>query len=97
MMDEDGYPEQSDLDAIENWQFMNHNGCVALMTFVKSLWWPDGVYGWRQRGRFYRLSTGGWSGNESIIAALRDNKRFFWHLCWKQTRRGGGYMFEIPE
>lgn len=44
---------------------------------------------------FY-LATCGWSGNESIIDALRKNcvfwSKFFWTL-----RAGGGYTFHFPE
>ena len=40
------------------------------------------------------ISTGGWSGNESIIEALRQNKWFFC-LYWVQERRGGHFVFEI--
>lgn len=40
------------------------------------------------------LSTGGWSGNEDIIEALKQNK-YFYSFYWLQSRRGGHYIFEI--
>jgi len=50
--------------------------------------------------RFFRkkclkleLHTGGWSGNELIIDALK--KTTFWMLYWTMSRRGGHYYFEI--
>ena len=42
------------------------------------------------------LSTGGWSGNEDIMVALKSNK---WFHCfyWVQSRRGGHYIFEFDK
>jgi hypothetical protein len=45
---------------------------------------------------FVRFATGGWSGNESIIAALDDN----WPvavMCWRLTARGGLHIYEMPK
>lgn len=41
-----------------------------------------------------RLVTGGWSGNESMISALKES--FFWTAWWESSQRGGAYTFEIP-
>ena len=66
-----------------------------LMVHVEVLWeYAD--WGWHRKGRTYRISTGGWSGNEDIIQALQANV-MFWSLCWVQSRRGGHYIFEIPK
>lgn len=44
---------------------------------------------------FLRLATGGWSGNESIVAALRKN--WMAHaLCWQFTSRGGLHIYRLP-
>jgi len=40
------------------------------------------------------LSTGGWSGNEDIIRALKKNF-IFWSMYWQMNRRGGHYQFKI--
>jgi len=67
------------------------------MDFVHSLWhWPD--WGWKELATddrtTYDISTGGWSGNEELIGAMRENF-MFWSMCWVSSRRGGHYIFEV--
>jgi len=94
-VDEHGYPIDEALDRIENW---NHgNGWFELMQFIQSIWWASD-WGFRveeNEGKLtYYLSTGGWSGNESIVQAMQKNY-FFWATVWVQSQRGGHYIFEI--
>ena len=103
-LDEDGYPTDHALELIENWPFRDARGCFE---FVKDLWY-SADYGWRETDepheiwpermvhRYY-ISTCGWSGNESIIRALENNKNWIWTLNWVQSRRGGHYIFELKE
>jgi hypothetical protein len=67
------------------------------MAFVKSVgnYWPQETFGWGQEGRTYHVSTGGWSGNEEILSAMQDNL-IFWMVCWQEHKRGGHYVFELP-
>lgn len=92
-MDKNGYPEEHELKKIEEWDYHDFRG---LMEYVEELWkYAD--YGYWKRGRkYYRISTGGWSGNESIIYALKQN-RMFWACCWVSSKRGGHYIFEISK
>lgn len=41
-----------------------------------------------------RMVTGGWSGNESVIAALQGSA--FWFFYWESSHRGGAFTFEVP-
>lgn len=102
------YPTDEELEKIKKWDVIEGDDgkypkLYALLDFIKGLWeYSDrfvllkGHY--TQWGKAYRtlyLSTGGWSGNESIIQALKENF-IFWAMRWKKHQRGGHYWFEIP-
>lgn len=104
-LDDDGYPTETALDIIREWPFTM--GDRELFVFIKSIWWMAD-WGWKEgiepserelveRVYRYRISTGGWSGNESIIQALQENKWCMWYLTWVQSRRGGHYIFELRD
>jgi hypothetical protein len=65
---------------------------------LRSWGWSEGeeYHDWDKGSQVYRynISTGGWSGNESIIGALQSNS-LLWALTWVQSRRGGHYIFEV--
>lgn len=91
-VDRDGYPTDAALESIRNW---SHTDFPSLMVFIHDIWWPQGnPYGWKQRGRTYWMSTGGWSGNESVIGALKQNY-IFWGSCWQVSWVGGHYRFHL--
>ena len=101
-LDGDGYPTEAALDVIREWTFQMSDR--ELFDFIKSIWWmPD--WSWKEceaidertgrKSYCYYISTGGWSGNESIIQAMQENKWMFWHMHWVQSRRGGHYIFEL--
>ena len=91
----DIYPRENELLAIKEWNFLKKS-IQDFLCEIKRLWhWED--WGYKLSGkRVLRLElhTGGWSGNESIIEALRDNF-VFWTVCWIKSQRGGHYWFEI--
>jgi hypothetical protein len=92
-MDIDGDPEDDELEKIEKWF---HADMAGMMEYIKERWkYADDGY-WRRRSRTYWVSTGGWSGNESIIGAMRRNM-MFWAMCWCQSNRGGHYKFVLPK
>lgn len=49
----------------------------------------DATYDW------FRFATGGWSGNESIISALKRNP-LATGLCWKLSASGGLHIYGVP-
>ena len=85
----DEYPREEELKTITEWP----SDWPALMAYVKHLWWAAD-WGWTQKEERYNISTGGWSGNESLISAMAQNF-VFWAACWENHRRGGHYTFIV--
>ena len=104
-LDDDGYPTDEALEAIELWDWENHDGSKGWFDFIASIWhlkswgWWEGECEHKDGRKYYgyAISTGGWSGNESIIRAMEDNKHSLWWLNWVSSRRGGHYEFELKE
>jgi hypothetical protein len=102
-LDDDGYPTQEALDVIEKWVDFTEKGKREWFEFINSIWhlkswgWSSGEatdeHDNRRKITLFEISTAGWSGNESIIAAMQQN--FLWTITWVQSRRGGHYTFEI--
>lgn len=99
-LDSDGYPTEETLSKISTWDYRDKSGCFQ---FIQSLWcWEDfwntedTTNEWGQKVRIHHVSTGGWSGNESLIYALQKNF-IIWSSTWVQSRRGGHYIFEEKE
>jgi hypothetical protein len=95
LLDSDGYPRPKTLTRIKQWKA---GDSIALMEYVKSVWrYADCGY-WQERDeegcRMYEISTGGWSGNEEIIQAMKAN-HIFWMVNWLSSRRGGHYVFKV--
>lgn len=87
--DADGYPTDETLEAIRTWPYKDADECLM---FIKAAWnWPDMAA--IKDGKL-QLSTGGWSGNEDLIAALMGN-RVVWLSRWLSSCRGGHYVFEM--
>lgn len=97
MQDEDSYPTEEALNIIQRWGYYNKE---ELFEFIKGLW-HFREWGWHEtvddEKTIYEISTGGWSGNESLICALEHNHWLNWHTTWVQSRRGGHYIFEVKD
>jgi hypothetical protein len=100
-MNTDGYPEAHELIAIKTWHPIDFLG---LIDFIQERWAfaSSGRFSKKwEKEKYYgkpelvvKMSTAGWSGNESIIDSLLENKLFtaLWYYSW---RRGGHYVFRI--
>lgn len=88
--DADGYPTDETLRAISEWPVPDDT--QGLIEFVMAAWkYPDAI---RYKNRWFTFETGGWSGNESIVAALNKNLMFR-VLYWYESRRGGHYEYRV--
>jgi hypothetical protein len=99
---EGDYPTEDELKTIRTW---DHKDPFGLVDYILPYWEQNG---WAKKtGKkivHLQLSTGGWSGNESIVAALdsfphheeKDNNMFFF-LWWKKSVRGGHYWFRVKQ
>lgn len=95
--DSDGYPTEETLKLIEGWDWKDTNG---LLRYIKEAWkydeyirletYQDKITG--EAKQQLLISTAGWSGNESIMSALKNNT-MFWSINWYQSTRGGHYIF----
>lgn len=100
ILGDDDYPHDIELQRIGAWPYETPADLVALMDYVKKRWsypqyWEEEDVFDLSWQRQYTISTGGWSGNESLIAALRENLMFNVLAPWS-WRRGGHYVYRIP-
>ena len=91
MLDDDGYPTEQAL------QLAREMSCTesaeSPYDSLQEIWhWPDLVK-MKIGSQELELHTGGWSGNEEIIAALSES--MFWQVCWMRSERGGHYYFDL--
>ncbi len=92
-IDGDGYPTDGTLRQIEKLNFVpNLDG---LMSDLLPIFSEYGKCERMQDGRWV-ISTGGWSGCESIINAMKFN-HLIWVSFWLRSVRGGYYELAPPE
>jgi hypothetical protein len=94
-IDDDEYPTEETLNIIAHWPITSNFAITDMLEYIKMCWWGKfGKVSGAGRKRKIAISTGGWSGNESIISAMQQNT-LFWALCWQSSRVGGHYEFLI--
>jgi hypothetical protein len=100
---DDGYPTVEELNKISRWPYTD--GAAGWFGYIKSKWkyadagmWTEATRtnGPKELEAVFGISTGGWSGNEDILDAMRKNN-MLWMLSWYSSRRGGHYVFRVRE
>lgn len=93
--DTDGYPSEETLKEIESFDLgERYKNLPELFEIIRDHWHWDHYFRYDPEKNCLQLHTGGWSGNEDIIAALRK-QTWFWHFFWYKSQRGGHYWFEL--
>ena len=89
-VDDDGYPTDAALKLVREWDVKDVKEFHDLMLMVKYLWrWANYVI---RNNEQYTLITGGWSGNESIVAAMKEN--LLLHIMyWYSSNRSGTHIY----
>jgi hypothetical protein len=91
MFDKDGYPTDEALMLVEMYNIAE-DGLEGFIDLVENLWNDCGIS--RRGHKYWRLITGGWSGNEDVIYAMKQNT-MFWLCYWYSSKRGGLYVFDM--
>jgi hypothetical protein len=103
LLADDGYPSEAELEKIKNWPPPEKDlfELDALMQYVHERWkyptfWEeDQVEEFGRPHRRYTFSTGGWSGNESLVTAMEENPVLSMIAPWS-WQRGGHYEYRLP-
>lgn len=85
-LDNNSYPTAHTLDSIELFKGDFSN----LMAKIVPLFADYGRCELRDIDDTWEIATGGWSGCEDVIGALKQN-HLFWAVCWRLSKRGGYY------
>lgn len=105
-LDSAGFPTEATLELIAKWPTWAHEKVDAVLEFVAAAWhYPD--FATRELkpaelrvlhaedGDYYlRLATGGWSGNESLIDAMKKNF-ILYTTTWRLSTCGGLHIFQF--
>lgn len=93
LLDEDGYPTEGALGLLSDWPWADPVGWLAL---AEQLWSYPERFVRTEHPEYveYRMSTGGWSGNEGVLAAMQKNA-VLWGTCWDESTRGGHTVFRL--
>lgn len=88
-----GYPSDTELQRIREWPWSDLHG---LFDYIAERWkYPEYWCSIFDQGvSRISCSTGGWSGNESLIQALGENL-MAWVMTWQESVRGGHYKFQV--
>jgi hypothetical protein len=97
-MDEHGYPDENDLKEIRmlSGNFKEKDSKLEpwnLIDKIKDLWIYEDYIELKKTDREWSLqiSTGGWSGHETVISELQGS--LFWWCYWQVSKRGGHFWF----
>ena len=94
------YPTEEYLRWVAQYKPSEEFTLQQFIEHLRSVWWmPDWGFCLKRKYGDYQtleLHTGGWSGNEEIIAALMQNHMLYYHwMNIQMWRAGGHYYFKL--
>ena len=95
LRDDDGYPSAYAHQLLKQWPFEDPMGWFHL---AQKLWHFQHYFEITESAEKWalRVGTAGWSGNEGLLAAMKQNMPL-WSDAWRSSRRGGHYEFEVTK
>ena len=90
-MTEYEYPSDEVLDKIRNWSIHDPEG---LLKYLQGKWYYPHFVTVSKDGNEWKFITGGWSGNEALLKAFRDNT-FIWMRFWYSSTASGVHKFVL--
>jgi hypothetical protein len=108
-MDDDLYPSEEDLEFVRKFDCSKDDVCV-IIEFIEEHWW-SAEWGFKlhttpsvlqefgfedEEDVLLELHTGGWSGNEDIVRALKENE-WFYTFYWDSSSVGGHEYFRFTK
>jgi hypothetical protein len=93
-IDHQGYPTEETLKKISEFNILTDDP-IAFTEYLCENWINGYPPKYDKKHGTLQLSTGGWSGCESIISALKNSKKYptYWMMFWYSSRVGGHYVF----
>ena len=88
-MEEYEYPSEKELVKISNWNVTDPEG---LFKYIQERWYYPNYVTISDNGEKWEFITGGWSGNEELINALRQNI-ILWMKHWYSSTASGVHQF----
>lgn len=95
MIDSNGYPTEAALKKIAAFD-PTKDDVYEFVEYLCANWVNGYPPKWDRKHGTLQLSTGGWSGCESVIMALKGDGKlipWFWSMHWYKSRVGGHYWF----
>jgi hypothetical protein len=91
VIDHQGYPTEDTLKKIAAFNILKDDP-IAFTEYLCDNWVNGYPPEYDKKHGTLQLSTGGWSGCESIISALQGT--MYWVMFWYQSKAGGHYWFK---
>ena len=94
-LDDDNYPTEEALERIRKWDVIPDGERERCLDWIGANCWHFTEWGWRKDEHgVYQISTGGWSGNEETLGAMRENF-LLWMMTFYNHRVGGHYTLRL--